>query len=888
MRWFAIWLYLYYYALVATTAHQPASSSEQQQEPIRINSGGSSFTDAQGILWQADQYYTFGASNTNQDEGRRRVVCQTQRRGSLAYDIPVAAAAAGWYLVRCHFATTTLVTDNQSLFSVEIQNEIMHVNATQESLKSRMVQVTNGTLHVALVQTSVHVEPAICGIEVIPTTSHVYIDSGSTETWIDSQQRTWQADAYYNTGLVWSGVLGGRDIIIVGTTTDLDILYQTERYDIPQAPPLVYNIPVSAPGMYFVVLHFSENCRANRHVGKRVFGIQIQGETVVHDLDIYAETGAAFTALEKNFMVQVAENDNSIRIQFIEKTKEKPTIAGLEVHGIRYYSSLLEEVLPLSAEQSNLKSLKAQVENASFDTLYINVGSKESVYDGVHAWSPDVHFAGGQPSSTTGRTIIGTPFGEVYKTSRFGIAFEYEITAPTGYYQITLHFAETSKQYQQESSRLFYVYVEGILILDSLDIYKTVGGYASYVVNVPTFVRDGAISIEFVSINGPATVSAIEVTAKTSSETSIGEFEPHYAHSVPGGPYFKVDADNDGKETVMVDGSFSHTHLPGARLVRWKWMLSDNGSEIGTNNQKTSLELPIGNHDVTLEVTDSGGYTNEYYTTVTVRAFGYPDIEWISPNEGDVNGGDTLTIEGSGFTYTAQELIVYIGSTELTGNDLIVQEGKVKVKSMPSGSVGMVDVSVKTPIGTSTSVPYTFVNDALPPIKFTSGFVDSDIRSPTCLAFGPDGRLYIGTQLGRIARLTLDGNYQIFDKFVSNAVADSAQEPRTILGIAFDPSEGTTDNPTVYASHSFLFHGKLKSYNGIVSAVGGPNLDQLRHVVTGLPISDHDHGVNGLVFGNSGELYVQVPGNTNAGVPGSLSTTRQQVSFCTLNAFSCR
>ena len=165
-------------------------------------------------------------------------------------------------------------------------------------------------------------------------------------------------------------------------------------------------------------------------------------------------------------------------------------------------------------------------------------------------------------------------------------------------------------------------------------------------------------------------------------------------------------------------------------------MLADDGSEIGTNNQKTSLELPVGNHDVTLQVTDSGGYTDEYYTTVTVRAFGYPDIEWIWPKEGDVNGGDTLTIGGSGFTYTAQETYcIYRVYVELTGNDLIVQEGKVKVKSMPSGSVGMVDVSVKTPIGTSTSVPYTYVDDTLPPIKFTSGFVDNNIRSPTCLAF---------------------------------------------------------------------------------------------------------------------------------------------------------
>ena len=58
-------------------------------------------------------------------------------------------------------------------------------------------------------------------------------------------------------------------------------------------------------------------------------------------LDIYAEAGAGFTALQRNYMVEVDEkDDNSIRIEFIHKT-EKPTIAGLEVHGIRYIRLLL-------------------------------------------------------------------------------------------------------------------------------------------------------------------------------------------------------------------------------------------------------------------------------------------------------------------------------------------------------------------------------------------------------------------------------------------------------------------------------------------------------------------------------------------------------------------
>jgi len=48
--------------------------------------------------------------------------------------------------------------------------------------------------------------------------------------------------------------------------------------------------------------------------------------------------------------------------------------------------------------------------------------------------------------------------------------------------------------------------------------------------------------------------------------------------------------------------------------------------------------------------------------------------------------------------------------------------------------------------------------------------------------------------------------------------------------------------PDIYVAHSFLFHKQdlENSYNGKVSILGGPNLDQLKHVITGLPVSDHD------------------------------------------------
>ena len=78
-------------------------------------------------------------------------------------------------------------------------------------------------------------------------------------------------------------------------------------------------------------------------------------------------------------------------------------------------------------------------------------------------------------------------------------------------------------------------------------------------------------------------------------------------------------------------------------------------------------------------------------------------------------------------------------------------------------------------------------------------------------------------------------------------------------------------NPKIYVSHSNLFHGSCEhsvgmAINGKISVVSGTNLDSMVDIVRGLPVSDHDHAPNGMYFGDKGELYMMIGGNTNAGV----------------------
>src|SRR5205823_7001561 len=52
-----------------------------------------------------------------------------------------------------------------------------------------------------------------------------------------------------------------------------------------------------------------------------------------------------------------------------------------------------------------------------------------------------------------------------------------------------------------------------------------------------------------------------------------------------------------------------------------------------------------------------------------------------------------------------------------------------------------------------------------------------------------------------------------------------------------------------------------------ISVLTGPNFSTVQPLLTGLPVSNHDHAVNGITFDNNGDLLWSNGGNTNAGIP---------------------
>lgn len=152
------------------------------------------------------------------------------------------------------------------------------------------------------------------------------------------------------------------------------------------------------------------------------------------------------------------------------------------------------------------------------------------------------------------------------------------------------------------------------------------------------------------------------------------------------------------------------------------------------------------------------------------------------------------------------------------------------------------------------------------PVDFDLRTLASGFSHPTAGAFGTDGRLYVANQFGAIRAYTLDADNNVIATQNINTIAN-ASSFNNVLGIAFNPFEDLSggQTPTLYLTRSALFVG-TNIYGSRVSTLSGPNFDVSADIVTGLPVSGFDHGINGLQFDDRGDLLIAVGGNTNTGV----------------------
>ena len=154
-----------------------------------------------------------------------------------------------------------------------------------------------------------HSAQSIVTVTVNNVLSSYYINVGGNALTDSCTGVTWQADQYYS---------GGQTNLNAALPTCLGV-YTTERYG-----NFSYNIPVSN-GPKYVILKFAEiDVQA---VGVRLFNVNINGVSVISNLDIFKEVGFA-KPLDLSFPVNIT--NNNIKIDFITVLRNAK-VNGIEV-----------------------------------------------------------------------------------------------------------------------------------------------------------------------------------------------------------------------------------------------------------------------------------------------------------------------------------------------------------------------------------------------------------------------------------------------------------------------------------------------------------------------------------------------------------------------------
>ena len=237
-----------------------------------------------------------------------------------------------------------------------------------------------------------------------------------------------------------------------------------------------------------------------------------------------------------------------------------------------------------------------------------------------------------------------------------------------------------------------------------------------------------------------------------------------------------------------------------------------------------------------------------------------------APSQGPPAGGFPVTLTGLGF-FPAAQVTVHWGGVNLGGSQIQTTPETISFTA-PAGQ-GSIGVSVSTPGGVSNTVPFAYTTEGPLPVQFSVSNLIPNVTMPTQAAWGPDGRLYVGSVIGQINAYTFDDQYNVIGTQTINTIGGLPN--LNILGIAFSPFD-SPGQVRIFVAHDLLFaHGGTcfsgpSTYWGQVSVLTGPDFSTVQPLITGLPASNHDHGVNGMQFLDNGDLLVCVGGNTNAGV----------------------
>lgn len=497
---------------------------------------------------------------------------------------------------------------------------------------------------------------------------------------VDTEGIEWSADTYFKGGF-WrasrSFATGGLNFA----------LFQTYRTEV--SGPLQYDLPLtkSKPGENYVVsLYFGDK------VGFEMdFSVSVD-EVITH-------TAQTLGALEDSSPYKVVRSTvvgtgGLLSIRLDPGTSDRVWLSAIEVVAAPMTQAPAPTPPPVDTIQAPSSSISRpptnKIENPfGFEPILINVGGSEYSDVSNVTWLADQYFDGGTIYEDGSQDVAGTQDDILYQTERVG-AFSYSIPLPVGTYTVSLHFAEVF--FTEPGQRLFDIWAEDLPLYTNVDNVEYAGSnWTATTLSSVHVISDGSLDLSFVqtdpAVDNPK-LSAIEIEL----------LEPHLAHAVSGGPYRVVDIDGTNAETVLADGSQSHTHAVNENLVEFVWK---SGAEVVGLGEIAELTLPVGEHDISLTVVDSAGNSHTEDSTVTVLPSNYPALAGISPEQGPIAGGMKVVLKGSGFGSSQGNISVKFGLQEIESDQISLVDSNTIEVIAPSAIIG-----APAPVSVVTNVSY--------------------------------------------------------------------------------------------------------------------------------------------------------------------------------------
>ncbi len=347
----------------------------------------------------------------------------------------------------------------------------------------------------------------------------------------------------------------------------------------------------------------------------------------------------------------------------------------------------------------------------------------------------------------------------------------------------------------------------------------------------------------------------------------------HRAHSVPGADKFTYDLDDNGSELVELDGSGSHSHYfdPGppvkSGLVEgYEWVNVKNDTVV-CSQKKCSLLFPVGVTTVKLRIWDNTGDTAEDKIVITVlpksKAKKAPYIKNVNPNKGSERGENLVSIMGANLYHDS---VVYFGGTKALNIKHV--DLNTIVCTAPEGT-GKQKISIKSSIGNSNTVDYQYQKSSAIPIQFEKAFWKKPNKSfwrgtqITGIVIGKDHRYYMSSRTGTVTAAKVAKNLVVTESCTGAGMGPG----RAIAGIGFNPMD---PQHRLFVTTNTYYHKKSKQRwdNAKVESVyvdkdGCPVRGDV--IISGLPVSNHDHGTNKIIFDGRGRMLISVGSTSNAG-----------------------